>query len=40
MRAGRHAFVVDVPHRRGAATHAIGDTVGLTIDPQQVSVLR
>jgi iron(III) transport system ATP-binding protein len=40
MRAGGHAFVVDVPHRRGAATHAIGDTVGLTIDPQQVSVLR
>jgi iron(III) transport system ATP-binding protein len=40
MQAGGHALIVDIPHRRGAATHAIGEAVGLTIDPQQVSVLR
>jgi iron(III) transport system ATP-binding protein len=40
MRAGGHTLVIDVPHRRGATPHAVGDAVGLTIDPQQVSVLR
>jgi iron(III) transport system ATP-binding protein len=40
MQVAGHAIVVDVPHRRGAAPHAIGSVVGLSIDPQQVSVLR
>jgi iron(III) transport system ATP-binding protein len=40
MQAGTHVIVVDVPHRRGAAPHAVGSLVGLGIDPKQVSVLR
>jgi iron(III) transport system ATP-binding protein len=40
MRAGGQMMVVDVAHRRGAAPHAVGAEVGLTIDPRQVSVLR
>jgi hypothetical protein len=40
MQAGTHVIVVDVPHRRGAAPHAVGNLVGLSIDPQRVSVLQ
>jgi iron(III) transport system ATP-binding protein len=40
MQVSGHLIVVDVPHRRGEAPHAVGDVVGLMIDPKQVSVLR
>ena len=40
MQVGSQLIVVDVAHRRGAAPHAVGAQVGVTIDPRQVSVLR
>jgi iron(III) transport system ATP-binding protein len=40
MRMGRHEIVADVSHQRGVQAHAPGATVGLTIDPRQVAVLR
>jgi iron(III) transport system ATP-binding protein len=33
-------IVVDIPHRRGGEIHAAGASVGLIIDPGQVTVLR
>jgi iron(III) transport system ATP-binding protein len=33
-------IVVDTPHRRDGATHAVGAAVGLIVDPRQVTVLR
>ncbi|MGH6768400.1 MAG: ABC transporter ATP-binding protein [Xanthobacteraceae bacterium] len=39
-RAGSQPIVVDVLHRRGTPAHEVGETIGLTIDPAQVSVLR
>ena len=38
--AGTQSIVVDVPHRRGASVHEVGETIGLTVPPSQVSVLR
>ncbi|MBM3530492.1 MAG: ABC transporter ATP-binding protein [Alphaproteobacteria bacterium] len=40
LRVGSRAIVVDAPHHRGAKSYAVGGTVGLLIDPRQVSVLR
>jgi iron(III) transport system ATP-binding protein len=40
VRAGVHSIVVDVPHRRRDAVHAVGSEVGLVLDPGHVSVLR
>jgi iron(III) transport system ATP-binding protein len=40
IRCGDHDIIADVPHRRGSTIHAPGETVGLTIDPQRVTVLR
>ena len=37
---GPQMIVVDVPHRRGGKAHDVGDTIGLIIEPAQVSVLR
>jgi iron(III) transport system ATP-binding protein len=39
-RAGSQKIVVDVLHRRGMSAHEVGETVGLVIEPTQVSVLR
>jgi iron(III) transport system ATP-binding protein len=38
--SGTQSIVVDVPHRRGMQAHAVGDTIGLVIEPAQISVLR
>jgi iron(III) transport system ATP-binding protein len=38
--AGPQSIVVDVPHRRGMKAHEVGETIGLIIEPAQVSVLR
>jgi iron(III) transport system ATP-binding protein len=38
--AGTQSIVVDVPHRRGMKAHDVGETIGLTVEPAQVSVLR
>ena len=38
--AGTQSIVVDVPHRRGAPAHEVGETIGLIIAPAQVSVLK
>ena len=38
--AGPQSIVVDVPHRRGGQAHEVGETIGLIIEPAQVSVLR
>jgi iron(III) transport system ATP-binding protein len=38
--AGPHPIVVDVLHRRGMPVHAVGETIALSIDSAQVSVLR
>jgi len=40
LKLGRQTLVVDVPHRREAEPHAVGATVGLIVDPKQVTVLR
>jgi iron(III) transport system ATP-binding protein len=40
MRAGRHALIVDIPHRRGDQTYEVEATIGLLIESRQVSVLR
>jgi len=40
LKLGRQMLVVDVPHRREAEPHAVGATVGLIVDPKQVTVLR
>ena len=37
---GGQAVIVDVPHRRDATIYAVGDGVGLIVDPRQVTVLR
>jgi iron(III) transport system ATP-binding protein len=37
---GTQPMVVDAPHRRGGKPHDVGETVGLIIEPSQVSVLR
>jgi iron(III) transport system ATP-binding protein len=37
---GPHRIVVDALHRRGMAAHDVGQTIGLVIEPAQVSVLR
>jgi iron(III) transport system ATP-binding protein len=39
MRAGPHEVVVEVPHHRGEASHAIGSAVALRIDPERLTVL-
>jgi iron(III) transport system ATP-binding protein len=39
-RAGPQPIVVDVLHRRGMPAYEVGETIGLAIDPAQVSVLR
>ena len=39
-RAGPRTIVVDVLHRRGTGAHEVGESVGLVIEPAQVSVLR
>jgi iron(III) transport system ATP-binding protein len=38
--AGHQKIVVDVLHRRGTGAHEVGESVGLVIEPGQVSVLR
>jgi iron(III) transport system ATP-binding protein len=38
--AGTQPIVVDVPHRRGAPVHAVGDTIGLIVPPSQISLLK
>jgi len=40
MQTGPHQIVVDVPHRRGDPTYAVGASVGLILDPRCVTVLR
>ncbi len=40
MRAGDHEFVADIPHRGDASIYAVGTTIGLTIDPRRVALLR
>jgi iron(III) transport system ATP-binding protein len=40
LKMGGQTLVVDVPHRREAVPHAVGATVGLIVDPRQVTVLR
>jgi iron(III) transport system ATP-binding protein len=40
VRAGAHMVVVDVPHRRKDAVHAVGAEVGLVLDPRHVTVIR
>ena len=40
LRMGDRRIVVDTPHRRDAATHAVGSAVGLVVDPRQIAVLR
>ncbi len=40
LKLGQQSLVVDVPHRREAAPHAVGAAVGLIVDPKQVTVLR
>ncbi|MCC7348272.1 MAG: ABC transporter ATP-binding protein [Variibacter sp.] len=40
VRVGTQELTVDTAHRRAEEVHAVGATVGLTIDPRQVSVLR
>ncbi len=40
MQAGRHAIIVDIPHRRGDQTYDVGAGIGLLIEPKQVSVLQ
>jgi iron(III) transport system ATP-binding protein len=40
VRAGEHELIVEVPHRRGQATHDIGSRLALGIDPRQVTLLR
>ena len=40
VRAGAHTIVVDVPHRRQDAVHAVGAEIGLVLDPGHVTVLR
>jgi iron(III) transport system ATP-binding protein len=37
---GPQSMVVDVPHRRGETVHDVGATIGLIIEPAQISVLR
>jgi iron(III) transport system ATP-binding protein len=39
MRVGAQEIVVDVPHRRDAASYDVGADVGLMVDPRQVAVL-
>jgi iron(III) transport system ATP-binding protein len=38
--AGVQPVVVDVPHRRGAPVHEVGETIGLIDPPSQISVLK
>ena len=40
LRMGEQLLTVDVPHRRDSAPHPVGSTVGLIVDPKQVTVLR
>jgi iron(III) transport system ATP-binding protein len=40
MRAGEHELIVEVPHRRGQASHDLGSRVALGIDPRQITLLR
>ena len=40
LRMNDQHVVVDVPHRRDVAAHAVGQSVGLVVDPKQVAVLR
>ena len=40
LRMGEQHLTVDVPHRRDSAPHAVGSTVGLIVDPKQLTVLR
>jgi iron(III) transport system ATP-binding protein len=40
VRAGEHELIVEVPHRRGQATHDVGSRLALEIDPRQVTLLR
>ena len=40
LRMGEQRIVVDTPHRRDVATHAVGSAVGISVDPRQIAVLR
>ena len=40
LRMGGRLMVVEVPHRRDGKTCAVGDRVGLIVDPRQVVMLR
>ncbi len=40
LEMGGQAITVDVPHRRDRAPHDVGATVGLVVDPKQITVLR
>ena len=40
LRMGGQNVIVDTPHRRDEATHAVGAPVGLVVDPRQIAVLR
>jgi iron(III) transport system ATP-binding protein len=40
LRMGEQHMVVDTPHRRDGATHAVGSAVGISVDPRQIAVLR
>ena len=40
LRMGEQRMMVDTPHRRDGATHAVGSAVGISVDPRQIAVLR
>jgi iron(III) transport system ATP-binding protein len=40
LRMGEQRVVVDTPHRRDGTAHAVGASVGISVDPRQIAVLR
>ncbi len=40
LRMGEQRLVVDMAHRRDQQAHAVGSAVGVSVDPQQIAVLR
>ena len=40
LKMGEQRMVVDTPHRRDGATHALGSAIRISVDPRQIAVLR